>query len=90
MKLDYREHYRGMLQDVAARCAGLLLDSRAPTRLRLAPDWRTSRAVLEQQLEFLRHTLESSAFGGAVDQILRSPHRRLEDELEQRRDQPSV
>ena len=55
-----------------------------PTRLRLAPDWRTSRAVLEQQLEFLRHTLESSAFGGAVDQILRSPHRRLEDEAEQR------
>ncbi len=84
VKLDYREHYRGMLQDVAARCAGLLLDSRAPTHLRLAPDWHTSRAVLEQQLEFLRHTLESSAFRGAVDQILRSPHRRLEEEVEQR------
>lgn len=84
VKLDYREHYRGMLHLIAARCAGLLLDSRAPTRLRLGADWRTSRAVLEQQLEFLRHTLESSAFGGAVDQILRSPHRRLEDEVEQR------
>ncbi|MFB1486323.1 MULTISPECIES: DUF2357 domain-containing protein [unclassified Thiocapsa] len=84
IKMGYREHYRGMLDHLAERCAGLLLDSRAATRLRLSSAWRTDRAVLEQQLEFLRHTLSSARFRGAVDDVLRNPHRRLED---QRREQ---
>ena len=81
IKLHYREHYRGMLGPIAGKCAGLLLDSRANTRLRLSSAWRNNRALLEQQLEFLRHTLESTTFCGAVDEVLRNPHRRLEDEL---------
>ena len=84
VKIGYREHYRGMLDHIATRCAGLLLDSRAPTRLRLSSAWRTNRAALEQQLEFLRYTLESPLFRGAVDEVLRNPHRRLEDEREDR------
>jgi hypothetical protein len=84
VKIGYREHYRGMLDYIATRYAGLLLDSRAPTRVRLAATWRTNRPVLEQQLEFLRHTLESPRFRGAVDEVLRNPHRRLETEHEAR------
>ena len=84
MKMGYHDHYRGMLDYIATRCAGLLLDSRAPTRLRFLSTWRTDRAALEQQLEFLRHTLESPNFRGAVDEVLRNPHRRLEDEREVR------
>lgn len=84
VKLGYRDHYRGMLSFIAERAAGLLLDSRASARLRLATDWKCHRALLEQQLEFLRHTLESSAFRAAVDEVLRNPHRRLEGEPEQR------
>lgn len=84
VKINYRVHYRGMLEYIATRCAGLLLDSRAPTRLRLSSAWRSNRAALEQQLEFLRHTLESPRFQGAVDEVLRNPHRRLEDEREER------
>lgn len=84
VKINYRAHYRGMLEYIAARCAGLLLDSRAPTRLRLSSAWRSNRAALEQQLEFLRHTLESPRFRGAIDEVLRNPHRRLEDEREER------
>ena len=80
IKLGYREHYRGMLTHIAKTCEGLLLDSRATTQLRLATAWRRSRPVLEQQLEFLRHMLESASFRGAVDEVLRNPHRRLEDE----------
>ena len=83
VKLNYREHYQGMLNHIAGKCAGLLLDSRAPTRLRLSAAWKECPAVLEQQLEFLRHTLESTNFRGAVDQVLRSPHRLLEDERRQ-------
>jgi len=84
VKLGYRSHYRGMLSFIAERAAGLLLDSRAPARLRLATDWKRHRTLLEQQLEFLRHTLESSAFSAAVDEVLRNPHRRLEDEPDER------
>jgi hypothetical protein len=40
--------------------------------------------MLEQQLEFLRHMLASPAFRGAVDEVLLNPHRRLEDEREER------
>lgn len=83
VKIDYRAHYRGMLDYIATKCAGLLLDSRAPTRLRLSSAWRGNRAALEQQLEFLRHTLESPRFRGAVDEVLRNPHRRLEGEREE-------
>lgn len=83
VKMGYREHYRGMLDHIATQCAGLLFDSRAPTRLRLSAVWRMNRAALEQQLEFLRHTLESARFRGAVDEVLRNPHRRLDDEREE-------
>ena len=81
VKLNYRDHYRGMLNHIAERCAGLLLESRSATRLRLSTEWRRHRATLEQQLEFLRQTLESRGFNGAVDQILRHPHRLLQEEL---------
>jgi predicted component of viral defense system (DUF524 family) len=84
MKLGYRDHYRGMLSYIADKCAGLLLDCRAPTRLRLSTLWQQDARILEQQLEFLRFTLESPAFRAAVDEVLRNPHRRLEAEREQR------
>lgn len=84
LKLGFREHYRGMLSFIAEKCAGLLLDCRAPTRLRLDSLWKENAAVLEQQLEFLRHTLESQSFRSAVDQILLNPHRRLEPEPKER------
>ena len=80
VKLNYRDHYRGMLSFISERCAGLLLESRSATRLRLSPEWRRNRAALEQQLEFLRQTLESRIFKGAVDEILRQPHRLLQNE----------
>src|ERR1035437_6534314 len=80
---EYREHYRGMLSQIAEKCAGLLLDCRAATRLRLSALWRENPRILEQQLEFLRHTLESDTFRGVVDEVLRNPHRRLEAEREE-------
>ena len=84
LKIGYREHYRGMLSYIAEKCAGLLLDCRAPTKLRLDTLWQQDSRILEQQLEFLRYTLESPAFRAAVDEVLRNPHRRLEDEREER------
>lgn len=84
LKLDYRDDYRGMLTDISERYAGLLLDCRAPTQLKLETLWQKDAHIPEQQLEFLRFTLESSAFRSAVDQVLHNPHRLLESEREQR------
>src|ERR1041384_5116395 len=84
LKLAYRDHYRGMLTAIADKCSGLLLDCRAPTRLRLDTLWQRHAHILEQQLEFLRHTLSSSPFRAALDEILSNPHRRLEEEREDR------
>ena len=80
LKLGYRDHYRGMLSYIAEKCAGLLLDCHTPTRLRLSTLWQQESRILEQQLEFLRHMLESQPFRAAVDEVLRNPHRRLEEE----------
>lgn len=85
VKMHYREHYRSMLSSIAERCAGLLLDSRSATQMRVSSEWRRNRVSLEQQLEFLRHTLESSQFRSAIDEIFRNPHRILKNES---RDQP--
>ncbi len=83
-KLGYRDHYRGMLSFIARQSSALLMDCRAPTQVRLDILWRQNTRVLEQQLEFLRHTVESVQFGAAVNEILRNPHRRMEDEREDR------
>ena len=55
-----------------------------PTRLRLDTLWQHDSHILEQQFEFLRHTLGSTAFRAVVDEVLRNPHRRLEAEREER------
>lgn len=84
IKLGARDHYRGMLSFIAEKCAGLLLDSRSSTRLRLDTLWQDNPLILEQQLEFLRYTLESYRFQTALDEVLRNPHRQLENNREER------
>jgi predicted component of viral defense system (DUF524 family) len=79
VKIDYRSHYRGMLRHIGEKSAGLLLDAHSWTKLSLASLWRRSGRIIEQQLEFLRVLLESQEFRIAIEQILRYPHRRLEE-----------
>lgn len=81
IKVDYRTHYRGMLRFIGERSAGLLLDARASTKISLSTLWNKSSNIVEQQLEFLRSILESQEFSASIEQILRYPHRRLEEEL---------
>jgi predicted component of viral defense system (DUF524 family) len=70
-----------MLRFIGEKSAGLLLDARAATKLSLSSLWNKSSNIIEQQLEFLRSLLESEDFSTAIEQILRYPHRRLEEEL---------
>lgn len=81
IKVDYGTHYRGMLRFIGEKSAGLLLDARASTKLSLSSLWNRSSNIVEQQLEFLRSLLEAEDFGNAIEQILRHPHQRLEEEF---------
>jgi predicted component of viral defense system (DUF524 family) len=84
VKLEYREDYRRMLEAIAKKSAALLLDSQANTQQRLESLWDKDSSLMEQQLEFLRHCIQSPAFTSAIDQILRFPHQRMERKHELR------
>ena len=64
---EYREHYRGMLSQIADKCAGLLLDCRAATRLRLSTLWQENPRILEQQLK--NGAIDASAVALASTQL---------------------
>lgn len=84
VKMHYESHYRTMLEDIGRACEALLIESGSPTRLRLTGEWSRTPRVLEQQLELLRHLLDSPEFEGALSEVLRHPHRRLEADREER------
>lgn len=81
-KLEYREHYRWMLRDLAEGFAELLMQRFAPTRQRFAIDPETDARTLYQRFAFLRSLVESEVFDGAIQQVLRRPYRtwRVEEE----------
>lgn len=81
LKMGYRDHYRGMLSYIGERSAGLLIESRASTSLKLTTLWRVDSRLMEQQLEFLRDIIESPMFKSSMNQIIRNPHQRLEAEM---------
>lgn len=82
LKLNYRKDYQAMLSRIAEESAALLFDHGSATRHRLSEHWKDEPPLMQQQLEFLRDILRSPRFQAAIEQILRSPHRRLRREDE--------
>jgi predicted component of viral defense system (DUF524 family) len=78
LKVGYREHYRGMLDEIARRNSALLVDSRISTRVQFEGA-ANEQAFLEQQFEFLRNLICGRRFRGALELILRAPHRQLRE-----------
>jgi predicted component of viral defense system (DUF524 family) len=79
-KLNYREDYRRMLEAVAEKSVDLLMQTRAPARVRLSSDPRQRPETLRQQFYFLRAVVGSREFADALQQILNVPHRLLRGE----------
>ncbi len=75
-KLDYRQHYRWMLRDIAHAMTELLLHRFAPSTLMVAPDPAKEAATLYQRFAFLRALLTDGALDVAIEQIQGRPHRR--------------
>ena len=79
-KLGYRDDYRLMLEDITELCIDLLMDLRAPTALRAAPDPGHSPRTMAQRFAFLKALLGSPQFQNALHRVASHPHQRWEPE----------
>jgi predicted component of viral defense system (DUF524 family) len=79
-KLGYRDDYRQMLEDITGQCVDLLMDSRAATAMRIAPDPGQSPQTINQRFAFLRALLGSRSFADALHRITSHPHQSWEPE----------
>ncbi len=79
-KIDYLTQYRTMLDDIASKSTGLLMDIRAPSRARMSPDPRVTFETTHQRFAFIRFLITSREFRDAIQQIMVMPHRLLESE----------
>lgn len=79
-KIGYRDDYRLMLEDITQRCVDLLLELRAPTALRAAPDPGHTPRTIAQRFAFLKALLGSSSFQNALHRIASHPNQRWEPE----------
>lgn len=80
LKIDYRDHYRCMMEDITERCVSLLMEMRSPTALRFSPDPGKTFETIHQRFAFLRSILGSRHFRDALHRITTHPHRRWEPE----------
>lgn len=79
-KIGYRDDYRLMLEDITERCVDLLMELRAPTAMRAAPDPGRTPRTLAQRFAFLKALLDSPSFQSALHRIASHPHQRWDPE----------
>ena len=79
-KLGYRNDYRQMLEDITDQCVELLMELRAPTAMRIAPDPGQTPETINQRFSFLRALLGSRQFRDALHRITTHPHQCWEPE----------
>ncbi len=75
-KIDYHRDYRVMLDGIAEKCMGLLLDIHAPAQARLVSDPHSSLPSIHEKYAFIRALLSSREFRDAMQYIISDPHRR--------------
>lgn len=80
-KIDYHTDYRYMLDYIAERSIGLLLDMHAPSQTRVISDEHVSAGTLHERFAYLRHILGSQAFDESMRRILAMPHRLVEPSM---------
>ena len=73
-KLDYQNHYRWMMRDIASYASEALMSQFAASSQRFVVDASRSAEARYQRLEFLRALLEDEAFVESLEQILQRPH----------------
>jgi predicted component of viral defense system (DUF524 family) len=79
-KLDYREDYQRMLEQITHHCVDLLMDLRTPSSHNFIPESGKSAETILQRFAFLRSLIGSRHFSDALQRVATHPHRRWEPE----------
>ncbi len=83
IKLDYRSHYRTMLEDIANHTIDLLLDVRTPSFTRLNSGQSRDPSTQIQKFFLIKNSIESQTFMNAMLRIIHRPHEKtVRTELE--------
>ncbi|MEP6872696.1 MAG: DUF2357 domain-containing protein, partial [Anaerolineaceae bacterium] len=83
-KIDYRKHYREMLDRIAEVSVALVMNVKGPAAARMTTDPHMDGPTAHQRLAFVRAVLSSAAFEAAVERIIRMPHERPAEETQER------
>lgn len=73
-KLDYRLHYRRMLEDLAKQLMDLLVDIKSPTGTWLRADGNESSTSVLQRFFLVKHLVTQTTLREAIAQISAKPH----------------
>lgn len=82
VKLNYRTHYREMLNEVAEKSLDLLVDIRAPAQSRFIIDSNIDPSSIAQKFAFLNSLINSREFEDAIVQIVNNPYQIICNEEE--------
>lgn len=73
VKASYREDYRFMLEDIAARCTDLLMQHSSPVTQSFTADFDKSSETIYQRFAFVKSIIDSDEFREAVHRIISAP-----------------
>lgn len=72
-KIEYREDYRHMLEEITEKCTELLLQHSSPVSQYFEVDFNADASTLYQRFAFIKSILDSVEFNDAVHKIISSP-----------------
>jgi predicted component of viral defense system (DUF524 family) len=73
-KLEYREHYRKMLDYIADRTTDLLIQIRSPSQGRFRPKFTEPSQTIAQRFAFIKSLISNKEFQSATSRIISDPH----------------
>lgn len=72
-KMEYRSHYRQMLEDITEKCTELLLLHTSPVVQSFVPDFKADARTLYQRFAFVKSLIDSDDFSDALHKVLGAP-----------------
>ncbi|MGN0909563.1 MAG: DUF2357 domain-containing protein, partial [Succinivibrio sp.] len=76
-KISYEDDYRSLTEDIASRCAELLLDDASPTANQFSPDGASKPMTLLSRFMFIRQLACPGVIEGIFEEIRSNPDRKL-------------
>lgn len=76
VKMDYRQDYQKMLEDITSYYTELVMIQGAPVSQKFEVDFTKDRKTLYQKFAFVKSIVESETFGDAIHKIQSNPVRK--------------